>query len=112
MKSIYAFIIFISLSLNSNISFANNVKQPIDCNNEPEEASKLTRVVELKEFGIKMTIPLNYRSMATRDSVMILDNGTYQSIVCHVNNPGATGGRGINYTEVLKFTGNYFWFFG
>jgi hypothetical protein len=88
MKSIYAFIIFISLLLNSNISFANNVKQLVDCNNEPEEASKLTKVVELKEFEIKVTIPLNFRAMATQDGVMILDNGTY--------------------TEVIKFTGNYF----
>jgi hypothetical protein len=39
---------------------------------------------------------------------MIIDNGTYQSIQCHLKNPGATGASGIGFTEIKKVTGKYF----
>ncbi len=63
MVQITILILFAIFFLNSSISFADNPQQFVDCSNEEEEASKLTRVVELKEFGIKMTIPINYRAM-------------------------------------------------
>ncbi|AFZ61203.1 hypothetical protein H6G54_29180 [Anabaena cylindrica FACHB-243] len=52
-------------------------------NTEPVEASKTTRTIKLKQFGIKVKIPANFRTILRKDgSVMILDPGSYEAMRC------------------------------
>jgi hypothetical protein len=47
------------------------------------EASKSTRVLDLKKFGIRVKISSNFRTMLRNDgSVSILDPGTFEALRC------------------------------
>lgn len=69
--------------------FDINFKIPLSVANErcgdtqAVEASKTTRTLELKKFGIKLKIPSNFRTMLRNDgSISILDPGTFEAIRC------------------------------
>lgn len=50
---------------------------------QPVEASKTTRTLELKKFGIRIKIPFNFRTILRNDgSVSILDPGSFEAVKC------------------------------
>ena len=52
-------------------------------NTNPVEASKITRTIELKKFGIKIKIPANFRTTWRNDgSIIILDPGSHEAMRC------------------------------
>ena len=74
---------FISLPAKAEISNIN------DCGYGYEEDSKITRNILLKELGISLQFPANYRAMRLTDgSVKIVNNGIYKAIVCYQKKSG------------------------
>jgi hypothetical protein len=67
------------------------------CGNTGEvQASKTSRTVELKKFGIKIKIPSNYRTILRNDgSVMIVDPDSYEAIKC-------AAPRGLYYFSIKR----------
>ncbi|OBQ34031.1 MAG: hypothetical protein AN487_19075 [Anabaena sp. CRKS33] len=103
--------IFLSCLITHLISFpvkaetSNLVSCGID---EQESPSELSRRIELKQFGIALKIPANFRAIARTDgSVSLVDNGTFKAIECVAKNPNAIG-HGYDYEiEIYKSSENF-----
>lgn len=63
--------------------------------------SPQTRTIALKQFGLKIQIPENYKTLLRNDgSVMILNPADYDLIACTAR--GGFGGRGVDSTIVIE----------
>ncbi len=67
----------------TNFNILPSLAQKKCGNTEVVEASKTTRTLELKKFGIKVKIPSNYRTMLRNDgSIRILDPSAFEATKC------------------------------
>jgi hypothetical protein len=97
--------IFLSCLITHLISFPVKAETSnlVSCGIEPESISKLTRSIQLKQFGIGLKIPANYRVMGLMDgSVSLVDNGTFKGLECLNKNPNACCGSGYSYVLISK----------
>lgn len=97
--------IFLSFLITHLISFPVQAETSnfVACSNEPESPSKLSRTIELKQFGIALKIPANFRAIARTDgSVSLVDNGTFKSLECFAKNPNAVGASGYDSVSIYK----------
>lgn len=97
--------IFLSCLITHLISFPVKAETSnlINCGIEAEYPSKLSRNIELKQFGVALKIPANYRVMGITDgSVSLVDNGTFKSLECFAKNPNAVGGSGYDSISIYK----------
>ena len=92
----------VGLLLGSSVPFSAQAQPGQVCggDGEFEPPSDTTRVVELQQFDISVTIPENYRIMERQDgSVQILHPDTFEWIQCLQN--GGIGSAGY-YQETLQ----------
>jgi hypothetical protein len=97
--------IFLSCLITNLISFPVKAETSnlVNCGIEAEYPSKLSRNIELKQFGVALKIPANYRVMGITDgSVSLVDNGTFKSLECFAKNPNAVGGSGYDSISIYK----------
>ncbi|MEA5579628.1 hypothetical protein [Anabaena sp. UHCC 0451] len=97
--------IFLSFLITHLISFPVKAETSnlINCGIEAEYPSKLSRNIELKQFGVALKIPANYRVMGRTDgSVSLVDNGTFKSLECFAKNPNAVGASGYDSISIYK----------
>ena len=97
--------IFLSCLITNLISFPVKAETSnlVNCGIEAEYPSKLSRNIELKQFGVALKIPANYRVMGLMDgSVSLVDNGTFKSLECFAKNPNAFGGSGYDSISIYK----------
>ena len=102
--------IFLSCLITNLISFPVKAETSnlVNCGIEQESPSELSRRIELKQFGIALKIPANFRAIARTDgSVSLVDNGTFKGIECVARNPNAIG-HGYDYEiEIYKSSENF-----
>ncbi|MTJ30201.1 hypothetical protein [Aphanizomenon sp. UHCC 0183] len=97
--------IFLSCLITHLISFPIKAEPSnlTNCGIEAEYPSKLSRNIELKQFGVALKIPANYRVMGRTDgSVSLVDNGTFKSLECFAKNPNAVGASGYDSISIYK----------
>ncbi|MTJ14794.1 hypothetical protein FJR11_19885 [Anabaena sp. UHCC 0187] len=78
-----AVITILSLSSQNLVFNTPAIAQRKCGNTKPVEANKTTRTIKLKQFGIKVKIPANYRTTVRNDgSIIILDPGSHEAMRC------------------------------
>lgn len=76
--------------------------KPIVCPFQKGDISKITKVISIKNMGITITVPSNFRAVALNNgSVTIVDAATYKLLNCLANNPGAVAGGGSEYLSLV-----------
>jgi hypothetical protein len=96
----------VSYELNKSTESTKFISQKEDCSTYDRIVKPSTnkRSVNLKQFGIKVNIPENYRTLLRSDGeVTILSAVDYDIIACFARG-GAGGGRGFYSERVRKIT--------
>jgi hypothetical protein len=104
-KEIILSTIFLSCLITNLISFPVKAETSnlVNCGIEQESPSELSRRIELKQFGIALKIPANFRAIARTDgSVSLVNNGTFKSLECFAKNPNAVGASGYDSILIYK----------
>ncbi len=67
-------------------------KQTVDCGFAYVDPANTRKTIQLKQFGINIDIPSNYRAMLHNDGkVEILDPGSFKMLQCIASNSNTTG---------------------
>lgn len=115
MKNKLTSVLIISLfSLAINNLVASSVlalNPPVHCTNnpedyQPEEPSKLTRIIKLDKFGFSITVPANYRAMLKNNgTIEIMDNGTFKLTYCgdKINIPVGRGSEALIISKSREY---------
>jgi hypothetical protein len=91
-----------NISLNQSTKIMRTLAQSRKENclalNRTVKPSPQKRTVQLSQFGIKIDIPSNYRTLLRNNEVLILHPVDYDLIACNAR--GGEGGRGFYYQFV------------